>query len=1274
MTNGTARHDALRDLEDAHDWVAVANALSTGQSSGAPVTAEAEFELGHAQFHLGNLEGAARHITAAVELSPSVAQWHYRLGYIREKQLLFTVAREHYTEALRLQPGHERWQHRLGAVAAAVERQLAVERAELAESRAIFAERRATLKVQKAPKWQEIDVLTAGKPFFKDDPEWLSALADAQFFMNRFHQAAENYAAAARLTPDNAQLHFQAGWAHHLSGSEHQVARHFERAIAADVELESSRYGIGAFFQKKGQWQLAAAHYESVFLSRPDDAEVAYRWGFALQRCYDWAGGAHAITVAIGLDPSQPQWHYRLGFSFERSEQWADAADAYSFALSLSAARNEYWSYRLGYVLTRSRRFEEACTAFAGSATSAGGTLGGPHPKTSAAPTEYVRNLLTNGLMAARAAQTAQQCSQLAQYAMDHGALDIAAAAYEAAAQRSESHVPRLYTSLGTTLYQLGYFERATAAFLEARLLKRPHGVNTTKYLKDSHLKQSMIYVEYMETLDIREDVVLYESSQGSSIGCNPLNILRSALLDERFADKTHVLVINDRSRVPVELRGLPNVIFAARDSDLYLRHLASAKYLINNNTFPPYFCRRPEQQYLNTWHGTPMKSLGRDIKGGFMDHRNATRNFLHTTHLLAPNEFTAQILLDKYEIGGLFDGAVAVTGYPRVDATIAPAPATGAKLRARLGISPSEKIVFYAPTWRGSLADRQVDNERLVQDLRVLASTHARFLFRGHPVTEALLDGAGVEGYLVPADTDTNDLLSIVDVLITDYSSVAFDFMATGRPIIYYAYDLEEYQETRGLCLDIVSLPGTLCKNAPDVRAAIEQALASPSAAEALPAEYVGLERGASSRRAIEFFFFESSEWAMKREERNRHTMLMYQGSFIPNGITSSYLNLASHLDPADIEVFVALEPSSVSSDERRMEKFGQNPENVRILPRVGGQLISAEERWIVDKFNAQGDLHTDEQWGIYHAAFAREFRRMFGTAHFDALVCFEGYARFWAALFAAGPSESTTKSIFLHNDMHSEWLHRFRYLESMFRLYPRYDSLISVTESVAEENRKQLSDRFGLDTRKFQHSNNLVNADATVALSQEPIPDDIEQWIGDCPAVFVTAGRLSPEKDHVKLLQSFALLTEHHDDAKLIILGDGPLRNRLERQIEELGLSSRVLLAGLRLNPFPVIRRGDCFVFSSNYEGQGLAVLEALILGKPVISTDVVGPRSILQDGYGLLVENSVEGLREGMSKFLLSWPTYYPFDYSSYQREALQAFTSIAMRHRRNTTDVG
>jgi CDP-glycerol glycerophosphotransferase len=131
---------------------------------------------------------------------------------------------------------------------------------------------------------------------------------------------------------------------------------------------------------------------------------------------------------------------------------------------------------------------------------------------------------------------------------------------------------------------------------------------------------------------------------------------------------------------------------------------------------------------------------------------------------------------------------------------------------------------------------------------------------------------------------------------------------------------------------------------------------------------------------------------------------------------------------------------------------------------------------------------------------------------------------------------------------------------------------------------------------------------------------------------------GRLSPEKGHHKLITAFAnIVRANITDAKLLIVGDGPQWPILQQHIIELGLSDRVLLGGIRPNPYPIIMAMDLFVFSSDHEGQGLAVIEALILGKPVVSTDIPGPHSILKRGYGLLVENSIHGLVLGMTKHI-------------------------------------
>jgi len=232
------------------------------------------------------------------------------------------------------------------------------------------------------------------------------------------------------------------------------------------------------------------------------------------------------------------------------------------------------------------------------------------------------------------------------------------------------------------------------------------------------------------------------------------------------------------------------------------------------------------------------------------------------------------------------------------------------------------------------------------------------------------------------------------------------------------------------------------------------------------------------------------------------------------------------------------------------------------------------------------------------------------------------------------------------------------------MFRLYGKYDQLVSVTKSVHEENIRQLSAPFDLQADKFDYCNNVVNAAEAKEFAAEPLEDDLHNWMGAGSTNFVTLGRLSPEKGHAKLIRAFSEIVEFNPKCRLTILGDGPLRQDLQNLIDDLSLQSNVLLAGLRFNPFPALQRSDCFVFSSDYEGQGLVVLEALILEKPVISTDVVGPRSVLEDGHGLLVENSIQGLISGMQDFLGGRLPAPEFDYEQYQREAIEKFESVAL----------
>lgn len=1260
----TIEHGLL--LEGRKDWKAAVEVYTALLDGGEGADADLAFRIGHAHFHLGQYQESAARLQEATLLEPGAAAWHYRLGFVHEQLGNYEAAVSAYKSSLALEPGRTRWAHRLAEVEPLAEQAAAaaleVRRAESLRHR----ERVQELIAGKAPLWQRLDALNDGLHANSDDPDWLMQLADAQFSMNRFAGAADNFAAAARLRPEQADLHFRAGWCWELLDQPLVARRAYQRAIAADTEFGAKVFGVGVFFQKRGRWVEAADAFKKTLRQERASAELHYKLGNALMRSYKWREALESLRAAVAMDPTVPQWHYRLGFAHERLAEWTEAASAYEYAILRSSPAPAYWCYRLGYVLTQARDFEGACKAFATTLkpTSRAGAVGD-----SQAASAYEERLLLDGFESALQSQSAQRCLEAGERLELRGMHSHAAEANEASVRRLESHSPAAYYRLGRTLQDLGDFEAASAAYLETRLFKRAHGVDTSAYLKNRDLKQSMIYTEYLETLPLAPKTVLYESSHGNSVSCNPLQIFRQMLEDPHFDSWTHVWVLNDKDRIPFELAGRPNVIFVARDCDLYVRYLSTATYLINNNTFAPYFVRREGQKYLNTWHGTPLKTLGRDIRNGFMDHRNAARNFLHATHMIAPNEFTAKCLVDKYDVTGIFAGKLAVTGYPRVDATLRASERERLELRRHLGIEDGKKVVLYAPTWRGSLgALEETSSVDVPGVMRQLATLDCVPLYRGH----ALTSPAGTAGFLdewaVPDDIPTNDLLAVVDVLITDYSSIFFDFMATGRPIVYFAYDLNEYSSERGLYFDLESLPGRVCAETAGLLTEVSAALheeGSPDEKYVRGMEtFCAMEDGSSARRAVDFFFFDATECVAPPESDPKHKVLFYQGSFIPNGITTSYLNLVGNLDAAGTRMFLAVEPASVKSEERRLEKFAQHPEHVQVLGRVGTQLMTAEERWVIDKFNLTGDLASPELWDIYNGAFQREFRRMFGDATFDSVVCFEGYARYWAALFANTTSPAARKSIYLHNDMHLEWRHRFRYLESMFRLYRMYDQLVSVTKSVHEENVRQLSEAFNLPSANFDYCNNVVNAEEAKEFAAEPLDDDLRQWMVPGSKQFVTLGRLSPEKGHAKLIRAFAELVKMHPACKLTILGDGPLRDDLEFLIEELALTSNVFLAGLRINPFPALQRSDCFVFSSDYEGQGLVVLEALILGKPVISTDVVGPRSVLENGHGMLVENSVQGLVDGMRDFLGGRIDPSGFDYDAYQREAIQKFERVAL----------
>jgi CDP-glycerol glycerophosphotransferase len=320
-------------------------------------------------------------------------------------------------------------------------------------------------------------------------------------------------------------------------------------------------------------------------------------------------------------------------------------------------------------------------------------------------------------------------------------------------------------------------------------------------------------------------DRVVFVSFKGKSCSDNPLGI--SAELRRRGDDREHIWVVSDWS-VPVP-EGARGVLMWTQD---FWNALATSRYIIANDDMPGQFVKRPGQMYVQTWHGTLLKRIGFDVEqpqfaGGTIYNQHLARDVAKWDLALSPNPFSTPHMRRAFR----FDGDICESGYPRNDVLCGGGQAALAgRVRERLGLPAGKKIVMYAPTWRDNQfyaagryrfdfrLDLQEAYRQLGEDYVVLVRGHHHF---AEDVPAGLRPGFAVN---VTSYPDVSELLLVTDVLITDYSSMMCDFAVTGRPMVFFTYDLADYRDNlRGFNFDFErDVPGPLVTTSDEVIAAV--------------------------------------------------------------------------------------------------------------------------------------------------------------------------------------------------------------------------------------------------------------------------------------------------------------------------------------------------------------------------------------------------------------------------------------------------------------------
>lgn len=323
-----------------------------------------------------------------------------------------------------------------------------------------------------------------------------------------------------------------------------------------------------------------------------------------------------------------------------------------------------------------------------------------------------------------------------------------------------------------------------------------------------------------LKRIKVDENTVLFVSFHGRGMTDNPMAIYEELKKENKYT-LIWALSKDGMEKAPKDVEAVPYA------SLKYLYYLGRSKYWVFNCKMPEYVTKKEEQIYLQTWHGTPLKRLARDIivpegttfyrsEMSFQEMvKSYDKDVNNYNYMVSPNSFTTEVFQSAF---GIEKKKLIETGYPRNDILSKFTEEESQHIRKKYNIPAGKKVILYAPTWR----DNHYKSSGYVFHLEVefakwkekLGEEYV-ILFKPHYLISNGFDLKAFEGfvYLVPAQDEISDLYIISDILVTDYSSVFFDYAVLNRPIYFYMFDLEHYKnELRGFYIDIYTeLPGQI-------------------------------------------------------------------------------------------------------------------------------------------------------------------------------------------------------------------------------------------------------------------------------------------------------------------------------------------------------------------------------------------------------------------------------------------------------------------------------
>ena len=357
-------------------------------------------------------------------------------------------------------------------------------------------------------------------------------------------------------------------------------------------------------------------------------------------------------------------------------------------------------------------------------------------------------------------------------------------------------------------------------------------------------VKKSLFVIRYLKyrfvysKQRVNDKMIIFESFMGKSFTDSPKAIYLYMINEKKYRDYKFVWAFKNPSEKKKYFSN-KNTVLVQYGTKEYYMYYATAKYWVSNSRIPEHIIKKNSQIYVQTWHGTPLKKLGYDIEvvGGNVLNSNdeIKEKYLSDAkkfdYMVSPSKFCTEKYISSFNLSKLNKEDIIIEkGYPRNDSLFKYTNEDIRNIKNNLNVPKGKKVILYAPTWRdnqhtsgiGYTYELGLDIDKMYNELK----DDYVMLFRTHYFALNSHNFDKYKDFILDVSTydEVNDLYIVSDILLTDYSSVFFDYANLKRPMIFYMYDLDEYEnKLRGFYFDIKELPGPIVRKEKDLINAIK-------------------------------------------------------------------------------------------------------------------------------------------------------------------------------------------------------------------------------------------------------------------------------------------------------------------------------------------------------------------------------------------------------------------------------------------------------------------